>query len=698
VGALALVAAIASSRPARAEILFGDLHVHTTYSVDAFVFSLPFLGGEGAHPPDDACDFARYCAHLDFFSLNDHAEGLTPELWASSIESIRQCNARFGSGDDPELISFLGWEWTQVGPTPETHYGHKNVVLRGLDDDDIPARPITALSADVMQQAPSPWVLRGMELAEHLPLGGYGDFLAFVARLAAVPTCPTGVDVRDLPTDCREDAQTPRELFEKLDQWDVEALVIPHGLAWGIHAPRGARLDNQLAPGQHDPDRQRLLEVFSGHGNSEKARPWEPDDLDVCPEPTADFLPCCWRAGEIMRARCGDLAPDECERRVAEARRLALRAGINPHLVFPDTDVTDWLDCDQCRTCFKPVYAPRPGVTAQYALALARATPDGTDGNPAQLRWGLMASSDDHKGRAGSGYKQVDRRGMTDARGFASGWQRRWLRPWVVGTQIDPQHPQPAVRAQRGFAGLLDLEREASFLYPGGLVAVHAAEDTRDAVWEALERRHVYGTSGPRIRLWFDLLNGPDGRAPMGSEVTTTDVPRFQVRVEGARVQLPGCPEETRTALSAERVERLCRGECYNPGDERHRIAAIEVIRVRPQLDAAEPIASLIEDPWRRFECPPDPGGCGVEFDDADYPAGARSVAYYVRALQEPTPAINGANLRPERDADGNVSGVRPCYGDYRTPSDDDCLAPVAERAWSSPIWVDPVRRGAGGQ
>src|SRR5690349_7590344 len=134
--ALLLLVALASGHPARAEILFGDLHVHTTYSVDAFVFSLPFLGGEGAHPPDDACDFARYCAGLDFFSLNDHAEGLTPPLWTSSIESMRRCNARFGHGDDPELIAFLGWEWTQVGPTPDTHYGHKNVVLRGLDDDD----------------------------------------------------------------------------------------------------------------------------------------------------------------------------------------------------------------------------------------------------------------------------------------------------------------------------------------------------------------------------------------------------------------------------------------------------------------------------------------------------------------------------------------------------------------------------------
>src|SRR4029434_521855 len=40
----------AAARP-QEQILFGDLHVHTTFSPDAFLRSLPMLAGEGVHPP-----------------------------------------------------------------------------------------------------------------------------------------------------------------------------------------------------------------------------------------------------------------------------------------------------------------------------------------------------------------------------------------------------------------------------------------------------------------------------------------------------------------------------------------------------------------------------------------------------------------------------------------------------------------------
>jgi hypothetical protein len=154
-------------------------------------------------------------------------------------------------------------------------------------------------------------------------------------------------------------------------------------------------------------------------------------------------------------------------------------------------------------------------------------------------------------------------------------------------------------------------------------------------------------------------------------------------------IQQPGCPETSQTALSPQRLQALCAGECENPSDLRRNIEAIEIVRIRPRTASDEDPGDGIEDPWRRFPCEPDPAGCVVRFDDPEHAAGGRDVLYYARAIQEPTPAINGAGMRPERDAEGNVISVSPCFGDYRVDNADDCLAPARERAWSSPIFVD---------
>jgi hypothetical protein len=62
---------------------------------------------------------------------------------------------------------------------------------------------------------------------------------------------------------------------------------------------------------------------------------------------------------------------------------------------------------------------------------------------------------------------------------------------------------------------------------------------------------------------------------------------------------------------------------------------------------------------------------------------------YYVRAIEAPSLAVNADPLRCEKDANGVCIKVNPCLGDYQTPKSDDCLAPVEERAWSSPIFLD---------
>src|SRR5262245_32424803 len=185
------------------QILFGDLHVHTTFSFDAFLTSLPMLQGEGAHPPADACDFARYCSALDFWSINDHAEGMTPQHWQETVESIRQCNAVAGDPANPDVVAYLGWEWTQNRKKPQAHYGHKNVVLRDLEDGKIPTRPIAArgVTARAAQQSgPRTFSLGYLALSHGNQR--YYDFATYVEEIQKVEECAEGVPERDLPANC----------------------------------------------------------------------------------------------------------------------------------------------------------------------------------------------------------------------------------------------------------------------------------------------------------------------------------------------------------------------------------------------------------------------------------------------------------------------------------------------------------------
>lgn len=675
------------------QILFGDLHVHTTFSADAFQRSLPLLQGEGAHPPADACDFARFCSALDFWSINDHAEGLSPRLWKETTEAIRQCNALAGDPKNPDSVAFLGWEWTQVGMTPETHYGHKNVILRETADSKVPTRPIAAAgqSLSLLRRQQPLWQRLQVVLLDLPQRQRYLDYGEFQAEVRDTKACPSGVDVHALPTDCQESAETPRELFEKLSQWGFETLVIPHGTTWGLYTPPGVTLDKQLTTAQDDPDKQRLVEVYSGHGNSEEYRTFKSIDYDAagqpfCPAPTRDFLPCCWQAGEIIRERCGDAPKEECERRVEKARSDHLAAGAAGHLTVPGAEPEDWKDCGQCKDCFLPSFSLRPGDSVQYGLAIGNFDQPGA---PRRFRWGMIGSSDNHSARPGTGYKEYDRRLMTEVTGARTKeWHERLAGPPQAKTPESV--PFDRNRTDLQLFQLVDFERQASFFMTGGLVAVHSPGRDRDSIWKSLERREVYATSGERILLWFDLLNGPSGEAPMGSEVKLGAPPRFRVRAAGSFEQKPGCPGFSDAALDRERLERLCRGECYNPTDERRRITRIEVVRIRPQTTKGEPVAPLIQDPWKRIECPADPSGCVVEFEDPDFVPGARDVTYYVRAIQEPTDAVNGGGLRCTYDENGNCVKARPCFGDYRTAYEDDCLSPVEERAWSSPIFLVP--------
>jgi hypothetical protein len=685
------------------QILFGDLHVHTTYSTDAFLWALPMLGGPGVHPVGDACDFARYCSGLDFWAITDHAESGTPFRWRETRKAMRQCQAVAGNSSAPDLVSFIGFEWTQVGRLPSEHYGHKNVIFENLGDSDVAAREIAASGVATETLRTTAKGLSPFLALEDLPeRSTYYDFNRFIKNIQKVPGCDPSLPSDKLPDDCFEEAATPGELVRRLDQQGLKPLIIPHGSSWGFYTPPGTTWDKSLAPSEN-PAKFSLIEIYSGHGNSEEYRSWVPivPNADgtsaTCPPPSANYLPSCWRAGDIIMERClkTGQVQDVCAKRADEARLGYANMGIAGHLVIGGETPEDWLDAGQCTDCFLPPFNHRPGTSVQYGLAVSRFDEDPK--HPTRFRWGFIGSSDNHRARPGTGYKQVDRRENTEASGAVDEKSRVRL----LGDQGTPDAfphviPQDKLLKMAGFQ-LTEFERQSSFFLTGGLAAVHAAGRSREAIWDALQRREVYATSGHKILLWFDASDASSGKtARMGGELDTTESPTFTVRAVGSFKQKPGCPDFAKAGMDAGRLDKLCSGECDNPSDVRNLITRIEVVRIRPQAQPGEPLDGLIEDKFLVHECPASPNGCSFTFIDSGYGSGGRDAIYYVRAIEEAQPTINARPIECQRDASGRCIQAKLCFGDYRSGK-SDCTAPSEPRAWSSPIYLYHPAAGSRG-
>ncbi len=230
------------------QILWGDTHVHTTYSMDAFYISLPLMhGSRGAFPPAFACDYARFISQIDFYVLTDHAESYTPRTWKDQVESIRQCNAISGE-ENPDLVAFIGWEWTQAGSTPDTHYGHHNVFFKDYKEGQIPDRPIAAGGTiALILRIQLADVNRNLFLFDPVNSEYYFSFASFLDTILETDSCPEGLPSNYLPKDCWETAATPAELYGKLDDWGFETEVIPHGTTWGFYTPQAASWEEYMS-------------------------------------------------------------------------------------------------------------------------------------------------------------------------------------------------------------------------------------------------------------------------------------------------------------------------------------------------------------------------------------------------------------------------------------------------------------------
>ena len=678
------------------QIVFGDTHVHSTYSTDAFLWSLKTFNGEGPHLMAEACDYARFCSAIDFWVNTDHAEASTPRKWSETIKAVQNCDAVNENDRAKDLISFVGYEWTQINPSDkDDHYGHKNVMFLETDRNLLPNVPFGASGytsggfRDAEGLNKAKLNMLSASVVDFSNRERYADFIAFYEEVLANPDC----DISDLSyLNCYKSVHTPKDLFSILETVKSDSIVIPHGNAWGYYTPTESSWDKQLVNNMHDSSKQISIEIFSGHGNSEEYRDWNAtiskNGTKVCPEPTDNYLPSCWRAGQLIKERClaNGSSEEICSSRAELAKQSYIEGGQYGHWSVSGADPSDWLDSGQCKDCFVPAFNMRPSASVQYALALRKFEGDKVN----SFDFGFIASSDNHRARPGTGYKAIDRLVTTEANGPSSEFFYKNTYPEEIKSDM-PWEVIPSKINTASELTMFEAERQSSFFTTGGLAAVHVSQRSREGIWEGFKKKETYATSGPRILLWFDLINSKDGRIPMGSKIELSENPTFEVKAVGSFKQKPGCPDLGLSKADNEKVMKLCKNECFNPSEERREISRLEIIKITPQNYNDEPVEDLIKDVWKVHECKANSGECRFRFTDLEYSKNGRDSLYYVRAIEEPSLRINGGNLRCDYDENGNCKKVNICYGGFQTNRDDNCTMLSEERAWSSPIYVNQI-------
>jgi hypothetical protein len=269
------------------------------------------------------------------------------------------------------------------------------------------------------------------------------------------------------------------------------------------------------------------------------------------------------------------------------------------------------------------------------------------------FRYGIVASTDTHLGAAGL----VSERTFPGHGGAGT----------PVGDEVPP--------------GLVD----ALEFGPGGLAVLWAEENTRDALYAAMQRREAYGTSGPRHVVRFfggwsypaDLCEQPDFVArgyadgvPMGGELPAAPAgaaPRFAVQA----LQDPGSPSEPGVPL--QRIQ-IVKG-WLEDGVTHERVVDV----AGGPNDARVDLAS----------CEPEGAGharlCSV-WTDPDFDP-RQPAFYYARVLENPS-----CRWSQHVCAAARVDCAKP---DTLGPGLEGCCDPlhrptVQERAWTSPIWYGP--------
>ncbi|MFP6627785.1 MAG: DUF3604 domain-containing protein [Myxococcota bacterium] len=446
------------------QALFGDLHVHTTYSFDAYAFGT-------LATPYDAYRFARGQAiphpsgfmmqlrqPLDFYAVTDHAMflGAAPAAGDTSTdfsayeaaESLNDLNAEGNFG----LLSLL--------PRVQAFSSFLPKIADGIREGAIDREEVLDLSRSAWKDI----------IAAADQYNDPGRFTTFVAYEYTTSSDDRGNLHRNVIFEGSEKlpaipfsrfhSQNPEGLWDWMDdlrEQGVESLAIPHN-SNGSNGQMFKLVDWAGDPLDEDYARQRirnepLVEITQIKGTSETHPALSTRDE--------------WANFEIMPYRVATMLPSAPP---GSYVRDALRRGIALNA---------------------------QGLTNPYAF-------------------GVIGSSDTHTGATSETEAAYTAKlGVLDGDSALRGSTPL---SWLTATAVS--YLAPAMIKE------LDGETYMNSASPtygsSGLAAVWAEENTRESVYDALRRKETFATSGPRIQLrFFGSYDFPSGLAESPDAVTT---------------------------------------------------------------------------------------------------------------------------------------------------------------------------------
>jgi hypothetical protein len=648
-------------------VLWGETHVHTRLSLDAFWFNslagtreaLQFAkGGTVGVACDDrtvACETRKLDRPLDFAAITDHAEFLgvfdeqcrraDPADACGTIEQFILTHIeQLLNGSNEGIVNLLNMFFPERAPSSNTWAQ----IIADANAENDPCK-FTAFAA-----------------YEFSPLFNGSTVHRNVLFIGT-----------DLPKDVFEytGVESEWDLFDQLEtqcggSGDCEYLTIPHNpnLAAGrMFLPVGtpglfAGRDNQPLTPEDAMLRAKndvVVEIHQLKGQSECMPGFGFDGLSNDEKDMDCFF-------ENNKPYCTGLPED------------------SPRCLPPAETICSSITSDPMQQAV-PFSCSAPNDFLRGALAEGLRARKVVGVNPYQF--GVVGATDSHNANPGD----VDEDGYLGAAGVLDNSPEVQLGQWACDPN-DAACTDPEFRRSVAFSN-----------NPGGLAAVWATQNTREAIFEALRARRTYSTSGPRMEVrsygrfgefpadFCERLSAggtpvEDGEVDavmMGSVLPTggAGAPSFAV---WAAQDASGAP--------LERIQ-VIKGKLDPSGN-----LVAEVFTISGAEDGPEPNADCTINTVGQPETL-----CAVWQDPGFDPS--QDAYYYARVLEQPTCRWNtrrcvtqGVNCADLGAADGTFSldsgnaGFEGCCDIEGSPGSftgTNRFDVIRERAWTAPIWYE---------